>query len=210
MSPIHSGLPDKRALPASIRPLRTDPLAELDARRSVPFMQLETPGPDQATLLRLLRSAVRVPDHGKRVPFRFITLRGDARRTFGERLAARHREVEPDASDAVLDKDRDRYLHAPLIVVVVARLDPDPKIPERERLVTAGCTCFALLQAAQAVGFRGCWLTGWAAYDREVARMLGLAEDEHVVGFVHLGTPKIDVPERERPDPADLISEWSP
>jgi len=210
MSPIDSGLSDERALPPAFPGSPGGPLAPLDARLSVPAMQLGAPGPDDPTLLRLLRSAVRVPDHGKRVPFRFIRLRGDARRVFGERLATRHLEIDPDLSDAVLDKDRGRWLHAPLIVIVVARLGPDPKIPEQERLLTAGCTCFALLQAAQMVGFRGTWLTGWAAYDREVARMLGLAEDEHVVGFVHIGTPAVDVPERERPDPADLLSEWTP
>ena len=188
----------------------SDPLALLDVRRSVPFLQLQAPGPDPQTLLRLLASATRVPDHGKRVPFRFLSLRGDARRVFGERLAARHAEIEPDISPALLDKDRDRYLHAPLIVVVIARLGDDPKIPGQERLLSAGCTCFALLQGAQALGFRGCWLTGWAAYDRGVADLLGLDADEHVIGFVHLGTPKIEVPERERPDPADLLREWTP
>ena len=186
------------------------PLAVLDTRRSVPFLQLEAPGPDQPTLLRLLRSAVRVPDHGKRVPFRFLSLRDDARRVFGERLAARHAQLDPQASAAVIDKDRDRYLHAPLIVVAIARLGPDGKIPEQERLLSAGCTCFALLLGAQALGFRGCWLTGWAAYDLEVARMLGLQADERVIGFIHLGSPKIEVPDRDRPDPAALLAEWTP
>ena len=188
----------------------TGALAALDARRSVPFLQLEPPGPDHPTLLRLLRSAVRVPDHGKRVPFRFLSLRGDARRVFGEQLAARHAELDPAASDAVIDKDRDRYLHAPLIVVAVARLGADEKIPEQERLLAAGCTCFSLLLGAQALGYRGCWLTGWAAYDREVARMLGLQPDERVIGFIHLGSPKVEVPERERPDPSALLTEWTP
>ena len=186
------------------------PLAVLDTRRSVPFLQLEAPGPDQPTLLRLLRSAVRVPDHGKLVPFRFLSLRDDARRVFGERLAARHAQLDPQASAAVIDKDRDRYLHAPLIVVAIARLGPDGKIPEQERLLSAGCTCFALLLGAQALGFRGCWLTGWAAYDLEVARMLGLQADERVIGFIHLGSPKIAVPDRDRPDPAALLAEWTP
>ena len=186
------------------------PLAVLDTRRSVPFLQLEAPGPDQPTLLRLLRSAVRVPDHGKRVPFRFLSLRDDARRVFGERLAARHAQLDPQASATVIDKDRDRYLHAPLVVVAIARLGPDGKIPEQERLLSAGCTCFALLLGAQALGFRGCWLTGWAAYDLEVARMLGLPADERVIGFIHLGSPKIAVPDRDRPDPAALLAEWTP
>lgn len=210
MSPNDRGAPDKPAAQASFSLSATDPLAILDSRRSVPFLQLQAPGPDDATLRRLLRSAVRVPDHGKRVPFRFISLRGDARREFGERLASRHREVDPDAGEAVIDKDRDRYLHAPLIVIAIARLGPDAKIPEQERLLSAGCTCFALLQSAQALGFRGCWLTGWAAYDGEVARMLGLEADERVIGFIHLGTAKIEVPERDRPDPDALLSEWTP
>ena len=47
-------------------------LAPLDARRSVPSRQLTGPGPDHATLLRMLRSALRVPDHGKRQPWRFL------------------------------------------------------------------------------------------------------------------------------------------
>ncbi|MGV8941609.1 MAG: nitroreductase family protein [Lysobacter sp.] len=185
-------------------------LAALDARRSVPFMLLQEPGPDQATLLRILASAVRVPDHGRRVPFRFLSLRGDARRVFGERLAERHREADPGASESVVAKDLDRYLHAPVIVVLVARLGPDDKIPAQERLLSAGCVGFALLQAAQATGFRGCWLTGWAAYDRGVAALLGLDADEHVIGFIHLGTPKRQVAERERPDPVQLLTEWTP
>lgn len=185
-------------------------VAAIDARRSVPAVQLQAPGPDRSTLLRLLASAVRVPDHGKRVPFRFIALEGDARRVFGEKLAHRHREVDPETPEALLAKDRGRWLHAPVIVVVVARLGPDAKIPEQERLMTAGCSALVLLQAAQAAGFGGCWLTGWAAYDRGVAQILGLAADEHVAGFVHLGTPKVPVPERERPDPAALLTQWHP
>lgn len=210
MSPIDRGGSADPAVHRVFSDRGGDPLAALDARRSVPFLQLEAPGPDDATLMRLLRSAVRVPDHGKRVPFRFISLRDDARRVFGERLATRHLQVDPDAGDAVIAKDRGRYLHAPLIVVAIARLGPDPKIPEQERLLSAGCTCFALLQGAQALGFRGCWLTGWAAYDLEVARMLGLGTDERVIGFIHLGTPKTGVPERDRPDPAALLSAWTP
>lgn len=188
----------------------TAALAQLDSRRSVPFMALQEPGPDTATLMRLLTTATRVPDHGARVPFRFISLRGDARGVFGERLAARHRDAEPDAADSVIAKDLDRYLHAPLIVVLVAQLGPDEKIPAQERLLTAGCVGFALLQAAQAAGFGGCWLTGWAAYDRGVADLLGLQAHEHVIGFIHLGTPVRGIAERRRPDPTTLLSEWTP
>jgi len=188
----------------------TDPLHVLDTRRSVPSKQLGEPGPDHATLLRMLASAVRVPDHGKLVPFRFIRLQGEARHALGDLLAARTLHLQPDAADAVVEKDRARFSHAPVIVTVVARLTPGHKVPEQEQLLTAGSVCFALLQAAQALGFGAQWLTGWMAYDAAVAATLGLSADERIAGFIHIGTPKMEAPERERPDPALLLTDWTP
>ncbi|AWV08075.1 nitroreductase [Lysobacter maris] len=157
----------------------------------------------------MLRSASRVPDHGRRVPWRYLAIRGEARHALGERLAALTRERDAGAGEAAIEKDRQRFSHAPLVVTVIARLGPDEKIPEQERLLTAGCVCFALLQAAQALGYGATWLTGWPAYDATVHGWLGLAADERVAGFIHIGTPRLDAPERERPDPATLLEEWS-
>jgi len=159
----------------------------------------------------MLQSAVRVPDHGKRVPFRFVRIVGDARHALGEALAARGLERDPDGGDAAVEKDRNRFAHAPLVIAVVAVLDPeDSKIPEQERLLSAGCACFALLQAAQAMGFGANWLTGWPAYDPVVHRWFGLQAHERIVGFVHIGTPKMEAPERERPDPRALLTDLPP
>lgn len=183
-------------------------LAFLDARRSVPAKQLAEPGPDEATLSRMLAAAVRVPDHGKRVPFRFLRIAGDARHALGEALVARTLQRDPDAGEAAIEKDRQRFAHAPVVVAVIAVLDPtDEKIPAQERLLSAGCTCFALLQAAQACGFGAQWLTGWPAYDSAVHALLGLSGDERIVGFIHIGTPKLEVRERERPDVRALLGD---
>lgn len=189
----------------------TESFAFLDARRSVPAKQLGPPGPDEPTLQRLLQSAVRVPDHGKRAPWRFLRIAGDARLALGDALAARALQRNPDAGDAAIDKDRHRFAHAPLVIAVIARLDPDDgKIPESERLSSASCVCFALLQAAQAAGFGAQWLTGWPAYDEAILKLLGLSADERISGFIHIGTPKMEVRERNRPDPRDLLGDWAP
>ncbi|WP_372018861.1 nitroreductase family protein [Pseudoxanthomonas sp. 10H] len=185
-------------------------LQALDQRRSVPSLQLGEPGPDEATLLRMLASAVRVPDHGKLVPFRFLRIAGEARHALGAFLAQRAVERDPQAPPQAVDKDRQRFSHAPVVVAVIARLQAGHKVPEQEQLLTAGCVCFALLQAAQACGFGAQWLTAWMAYDPGVARALGLADGERVVGFIHIGTPRQEAPERERPDPAALLSDWTP
>ena len=185
-------------------------LPALEQRRSVPSLQLGEPGPDEATLLKMLAAAVRVPDHGKLVPFRFLRIRGDARHALGEFVARRSQQRDPQAAAAVVEKDRKRFSHAPLVIAVIARLQANPKVPEQEQLLTAGCVCFALLQAAQGCGFGAQWLTAWMAEDPEVMRHLGLAGNERIVGFIHIGTPKLQVPDRERPDPATLLEDWRP
>lgn len=188
----------------------SDPLKFLDERRSVPSKQLAEPGPDAATLRRMLAAAVRVPDHGKLVPFRFLHIQGGARQQLGDALAALTLQRDPAAPAAVVEKDRGRFAHAPDVIAVIARLTPGHKVPEQEQLLSAGSVCFALLQAAQALGFGAQWLTGWMAYDADVSALLGLAANEHVVGFIHIGTAKLDAPERERPDVDTLLSQWQP
>ena len=183
-------------------------LQALDARRSVPAKQLGEPGPDPDTLLRMLASAVRVPDHGKLVPYRFLRIAGDARHSLGAFLAERSQQRDPQVAQAQLDKDRQRFSHAPVIITVVASPRPNPKVPEQEQLMTAGCVCFALLQAAQALGFGAQWLTAWMAFDPAVHAHLDLAEGERIAGFIHIGTPKTAAPERDRPDPAALLQDW--
>lgn len=186
-----------------------NPLAVLASRRSVPSRLLGAPGPDPGQLLHLLTAASRVPDHGKLVPWRFLLIRGDTRLRLGDLLAARALARDANASPAAIEKDRLRFSFAPLIVTVVARLTPGHKVPEQEQLLAAGSVCFALLQAAQAMGFGAQWLTGWAAYDPEIGQRLGLATNERVVGFIHIGTATDVAPERDRPDVAALTSELS-
>ena len=185
-------------------------LALLQQRHSVPSRQLGEPAPDEVTLHALLEAAIRVPDHGKLVPFRLIRLQGDAKLRFGEQLATITIRNNPELSEAKQEKERLRYTYAPLVLVVLARIDPESKVPEIEQKLCAGNVAYNLLLGAYALGLGAQWLTGWAAYDSEVAAILGLAQHEHVIGFIHLGTPQLDVPDRDRPALADLLSTWTP
>jgi nitroreductase len=185
-----------------------DLLDLLDSRRSTPSRQLGEPGPTPAQLERLIASAIRVPDHGKLVPWRLVTISGDTRRQLGERLAQLHQRKEPDIAEALLQKDRERYNFAPLIIAVIARIDDaHPKIPAQEQLLSAGCLAYNLLLGAQALGFGAQWLTGWAAYDADAAKLFGLAPGERIIAFVHIGTPRETVPERHRPAPESVVGE---
>jgi nitroreductase len=185
-----------------------DALSLLQQRHSAPSRQLGEPAPDNATLRTLLEAAIRVPDHGKLVPFRLISLRGGAKLRFGALLAERAIHRNPDLPDSKREKERQRYTFAPLVMIVVARIDHDNGIPEIEQKLCAGNVAYNILLGAYALGFGAQWLTGWAAYDQEVAGLLGLAQNECVIGFVHIGTPQSEIPDRDRPAVDELLSEW--
>ncbi|GLQ88843.1 nitroreductase family protein [Dyella flagellata] len=185
-----------------------DALSLLQQRHSAPSRQLGEPAPDAATLRTVLEAAIRVPDHGKLVPFRLIALRGDAKLKFGALLAERAIRRDPDLPESKREKERLRYTFAPLVMVVIARIDHDNGIPEIEQKLCAGNVAYNILQGAYALGFGAQWLTGWAAYDPEVAQLLGLAHNECVIGFVHVGTPQTEIPDRDRPALDDLLTEW--
>ncbi len=187
-----------------------DPLSFLATRQSVPSRQLGAPGPDEATLERLLKTAIRVPDHGKLTPWRMLILRGAAKQELGRRLAAMAIEKDPEMPEPRRDKERQRFQMAPLVIAVIARIDPSSRIPQQEQLLSAGCVAYNLLLGAQALGFGAQWLTSWVAYDRDAAQVLHLADNERIVSFVHIGTPQRDIPERVRPALRDVVDTWTP
>jgi nitroreductase len=182
----------------------------LEGRRSQPSRQLGEPGPTPEQLERLLTAAIRVPDHGKLTPWRLLLIQGEDRARLGAALAEIHLRVDPDVPPAVVQKDRDRFNFAPLIVAVIARVEPNhPKVPEQEQVLSAGYVAYNLLLGAQALGFGAQILTGWAAYDRDVAQLLGLGGNERIIAFVHIGTAHEHAPERIRPALADVVSGWN-
>lgn len=193
--------------PAAASRPSEETLALLAERRSTKLMLLEEPGPTPAQLDALLRLAARAPDHGKLGPWRFLIIDEDGRARAGEALANAIEGddgVDPDR----LAFERRRFLQAPVAVVVVSTAQAHPKIPEWEQQLSAGAVCFGLLLAAHAMGFAGCWLTEWMAYDPRGRAALGLAEHERIAGIVYLGTASAPVTERQRPDYASRVSRF--
>jgi nitroreductase len=187
-------------------PIEASPqtLAFLARRRSASALALTEPAPSDAQLATLLRLATRVPDHGKLAPWRFVILRGENKRRFiaGLEAIAAHRD-----DGAKLTAKLGKLKAPPLTIAVVSRATAGD-IPEWEQRLSAGALCMTLVIAAQAMGYGANWITDWYAYDADARALLGLAEDEQVAGFVHLGTSAETPLERVRPDVAAITSEW--
>ena len=183
-----------------------DTIRLLRTRRSAAPHLLTGPGPGADELDTVLTIAARVPDHGRLAPWRFIIIEGEARRRIGEAIAAAFKADQPDADDARVESERNRLARAPLVVAVVSRARPHVKIPEWEQLMSAGAVCMNLVNAANALGYATSWLTEWYAFDRRVLDALGLAPDERIAGFVHIGRPAEPPVERQRPVLSDLVT----
>jgi nitroreductase len=175
-------------------------------RVSVP--RLIEPAPDAAQREVLFSAALRAPDHGGLRPYRFLTVEGDARNRMGDLLAQALVESGGGSDEKALEKARSGPLRAPLVVVVIAKLQDHYKVPKAEQVITAGCAAHGVLLAAYALGVGAVWRTGELAYSAHVAKGLGLRADEEVVAFLYLGTPLNPAREAAKPDVAEFVSEW--
>ena len=187
----------------------SDPLLRYLQRHSTPAKALTEPAPDDAQLRDIIEIAMHAPDHKRLRPYRFMPIRGDARYRLSEIFVQATRQREPDVDPAYLAKQREKPLRAPLIVVVIASLIDEDKVPEIEQILTAGAATHGLMLAANALGFGSIWLTGANAYDDHVCTALGITGSERIIGFVYLGTPELEIPSRELPPVDDFIREWS-
>jgi nitroreductase len=116
-------------------------------------------------------------------------------------------EKEPP-SPIRLETERNRFRDAPLVVAVVSRITHNPGAPEWEQILSAGAACFNLCLAANALGFASNWLTGWYAYSPMVKARLGLADNERIAGFIHVGTAKEKPEDRERPALSSIVTRF--
>ena len=181
----------------------------LKTRKSASAKAMGGPGPNPEQLAIILSCAVRVPDHGKLQPWRFILWEGEARASFGAVMRARWQELYPDHGDQSLDMTAGLFGRAPMVLAVVSAAADHPKIPQWEQQMSAGAVCMNILLAAAALGIGCQWNTGWMAYDAEMMKAMGLTPHERLAGLMYLGTPGGPLEDRPRPDASSLLTRWA-
>lgn len=176
-------------------------LAFLLARTSC--AALKAPAPGLVALDHILQAGLRAPDHGNLKPFEFIVAQGSGLERLGHMLAETAESEQMDA--AAIQKAREMPSRAPMIILVVAKVKEHPKVPEFEQHLTAGCAVMAMQMAAQAQGFGGIWRSGPLMYTRKLHELLGLSEQDKLVGLLYLGTPATQLPTPALPDPQAFV-----
>lgn len=152
---------------------------------------------------RVLDAAVQAPNHFKVRPWRFVVLCGQARERLGDVLADSMRARLPGLPEEALGKERAKPLRAPVLIAVGVDRPEDSRVIEIENVCAAAAAVENLLLAARALGLGAIWRTGEAAYDPRVKEFLGLDPAQHLIGFVYLGLPAVELPLPARPSHHD-------
>ncbi|RZA24738.1 MAG: nitroreductase [Proteobacteria bacterium] len=171
----------------------------LAERRSASI--LSEPAPSKAEQDLILNVAGTVPDHGKLMPYRFVVFEGEGRHKLAEGLvnAANENRHEP-LDEKLIPKIKAKAFAAPLQVLIIFSPRSSEKIPEWEQMCSASCTGYALVLAANALGYGAVWKN--FAYDTgsQLRTLMQLQDGEKVLGWVNMGKEK----ERETSPPRPL------
>jgi len=185
----------------------SSPLSLLQTRRSGKPRDMVAPGPDADQLRTILSAAMRVPDHGKLAPWRFVAVGKDQRERLAALLLDAYRQDKPDPGRLEVEAIESFAHAAPTLVIVLSTPVTGSKIPLWEQELSVGAACMNLLTAAHAHGFVASWLTGWAAYSDHVRKAFGGADDR-IAGFIFIGLPARPLEERPRPDYDGIVTAW--
>ena len=178
----------------------------LQNRQSVGL--LTEPAPSAIELEHIQSTALSAPDHAKLKPWRYLVIDGDDRKKLGTLFQSAMQEDNPSLTDDQLARYAQMPMRAPLIIVAIASVVDHPKVPESEQLISTGVGVGYMLLAIQALGYGGYWRTGPLSFHSEVKSGLGLTNDEHIVGFLYVGTPQKQLKEKTALRVSDFFKRW--
>ena len=181
-------------------------LTFLKSRKSASAKAMTGPGPSKAQMDEILEIAVRVPDHGKLAPWRFILIEGEGRATIGEGFAQVWAKNNPSHGAESLDFQRGLFMRAPVILVVVSTAAVHGKIPVLEQQMSSAAVCYNAVLAATALGFDAQWQSDWVAYDEAAKPVMAVGPHEKISGIIYIGTSSVPLEDRPRPDVSTLLT----
>lgn len=189
----------------SFNPKSPETVDLLLRRRSAKARRLREPGPSEQELRQILQAGMRVPDHGKLAPWRFVVVRGQAQTRLGQTIYQAYADETDDGGSDKHEGWRAYPSQAPLLIIAVSKPSEARPIPRWEQRLSAGAACQNMILAAHAMGYLANWLTGWPAYSPGVGAALELGADDRIAGFLFIGSYKEALKERPRPDFDDVV-----
>jgi nitroreductase len=146
---------------------------------------------DRETIEELLELARWAPNHHLTNPWRFYVL--------GPQALARLKEASGAEAASKLDR-------APTLIAVGAAVGGDDPVMDEEDLLATGCAAFLVLLGAEERGLASYWRTPAVLRTPAGRAALGVADDVHLIGLLHLGPRRQEQLAPERAPVADVVS----
>ncbi|WP_301099343.1 NAD(P)H nitroreductase [Otariodibacter sp.] len=144
--------------------------------------------PTKEQLDIILKSALRVPDHGHLKPYHFIVIEKEKMPLFEKHLKSAAFELK--LGDEMLEKAKKISQRAPMIIGVVAKITKDiAKVPAWEQMLSAGCATYAMQLAANAQGFETCWITNKWVNGSDLRQAFNCQESDKIIALLMIGSP---------------------
>lgn len=133
----------------------------------------------EEVVLELLEDAIWAPTHGMRQPWRFIFVGEDQKADFAKKVAASYPEERQENREAFLNEPK------AFLVVVMEEPEKQKQWDENYGATAAMIQNFWLLAWEKQLGV--VWRTNPHIYAQHTKDVLGVSENEKIVGFLHLG-----------------------
>jgi len=179
-------------------------------RRSLFQQQYSGMQVNDAIVHQILENANWAPNHKFTEPWRFVVFTGKGL----DNLAQFQGEIYKKVTLADNTFKEDRYqnlITKPMlsshIISVGMKRDPKKSIPEIEEVGAVFCAVQNMYLTAAAYGVGAYLSTGGVTYFEEAKDFFGLGPDDKLIGFFHLGMPKIDNPKGKR-KPIESKVQW--
>jgi nitroreductase len=170
-------------------------------RRSVFQQQYSGERVDDVVVAQMLENARWAPTHKLTEPWQFVVFTGDGLRKLGEQQAAVYKRVT-EASGTFKEERYQNLLTKTVlsshIIAIGMKRDEKKSLPELEEIGAVFCAIQNMYLTAAAYGI-GCYLSsGGVTYFEEAKELFGLGKDDKLLGFLHIGVPKTQVPDSKR------------
>jgi len=161
----------------------------IETRRTVKPEFFSSRPVERAVIDHILENATWAPTHGMNEPWHFVVFTGVARQTLADFLVQNYLYNTPphkvnEQKKQLLAK---RPLMASHIIAICMKRKPDTKIPENEDLAAVACAVQNMHLTATAYGLVAYWSTPAGTYANSTKDFLGLAGQDHCLGFWYLG-----------------------
>lgn len=183
-----------------------DAITAITQRVSV--AQLTGPGPSQQQVEQLYSAAFRAPDHAWMRPWRYLTIRGQGLVALGQVFAEAGLKKDANLAEEKVAKLKNMPQRAPLMIVAIANIQENAKVPAVEQRLAVGAGIQNILTAAYAMGLGAIWRTGEMVSDDHVKASLCLHSNEEVLGFIYIGHVNCKLKTPPILEMADYVQDW--